>query len=104
MASVSRQEDFLNIFRALLLAQEILLQQLCEKDLWNRENKANLNQIREQYLELNNKNISRFSAKKKDANTHRQLNSQINNCLKKIKRLQSELHSQGNCCPQCRFC
>jgi DNA repair exonuclease SbcCD ATPase subunit len=92
------------LFNSLFLAQDLLLQKLQESDDWSLENKKYLQQLYQQYLELNRKSVSYYSAKEKDYDGHCQLNQQLNQSLKKVKKLQLKLHRQRNCCPNCRFC
>ncbi|WNE41605.1 MAG: hypothetical protein AM1032_000345 [Mycoplasmataceae bacterium] len=97
----SNVEDFIESANILIQSQNLFITEI-QNDLIEKRNL--LNTIKKNILELNKKNIEFFIKYEKNREEHRRINSEINTILTIIKGLQKKLHTEGECCDECRFC
>jgi hypothetical protein len=68
------------------------------------ENRGDLNKLRKNLLEINEKNVESYIKSGENYTQYSQVNEKINYLLKSVKRHQRTVHDNNKCCLNCRFC
>lgn len=101
LTEAKNQEEFLEVTNNLLnLIQESLTG--IEGEII--EHRDDLNNLRKNLLDINEKNVETYIQKGEKFSQHRQVNRRINRLLKRVKGYQMIAHDSNNCCSECRFC